>query len=236
MLKNKNCIIVGPANNLIGLGKGSFIDSFDIVIRLNDSYIISEERQKDYGNKCDILLHTCNCQMLCVMDRYRNYLNKCKLIINPTSKVHTQDYKITGNTVYQNYLKLGLNIPFYQVTGKYEKNMNYYGLNTGMCALDFLLNGTDLKSLYICGFSFHGFDNKEKYIINDKIKPYETYLFDSKEVYNCSCANEKPCKMRNDPEYSFLKTEQYQFEHFRKNIITHPTAIIDETITEIFSK
>ena len=39
MLKNKNCIIVGPANNLIGLGKGSFIDSFD-VCRLNDSYNI----------------------------------------------------------------------------------------------------------------------------------------------------------------------------------------------------
>ena len=101
-----------------------------------------------------ITAYTCNCQMLCVMDRHRKYLKKCKLIINPTSKIHRQDYKITGKSVYQNYLELGLKIPFYQVNGKYEKNMNYLKLNTGMCALDFLLNGTDLKVYIYVVFLF----------------------------------------------------------------------------------
>tara|TARA_Y100000389_G_scaffold109893_1_gene106987 strand:+ start:6567 stop:7277 length:711 start_codon:yes stop_codon:yes gene_type:complete len=234
LLKDKKVIIVGPANNLIGEKKGKFIDSFDIVCRLNDSYIISEDRIEDYGKRCDILLHTCNCEMLCIMNRYRKYLKECKLVINPTSSVHGQDYNNTKKNVYENYLDINLNIPFYQVKGKFEKNMLKSNLNTGMCALDFLLNGTELKSLHICGFSFHGIKEK-KYIRGNTVLSYETYLFDSKIVYNCNCDSTKPCKKRNDPRYANCSNEKYQLDYFKNNIMNHSKAIIDDTIKNLLS-
>lgn len=231
IFNNKTVIIVGPANNLIGLNMGEFIDSFDIVCRLNDSYIISDERQKDYGKRCDVLLHTCNCQMLCIMDRYRKYLDNCKLIINPTSKSHKQDFNNTTKNVYQNYLDINLNIPFYQVEGKFEKNMSS-GINTGLCALDFLLNGTELNNLYICGLSFHGV-KENKYIENNMVKLYDTYLFDSKIVYNCNCNISKPCKKRNDPKLTLISLEIKQLEYFKTNILIHSKAIVDKTIKNL---
>lgn len=232
LFHNKNVILVGPANNLIGKEMGEFIDSFDLVCRLNDSYIISEDKVEDYGKRCDILLNTCNCELLCIINRYRKYLKECKLVINPTSSVHGQDYNITKKNVYQNYLDINLDIPFYQVEGKFEKNAIQNSLNTGMCTLDFLLNGTELKSLYICGFSFHGIKEK-KYIIGDRVLSYETYLFDSNIVYNCNCDSTKPCKKRNDPRYAFCDNEQRQLDFFKKYIMTHPKAIIDDTITDL---
>lgn len=232
IFENKKVIIVGPANNLIGLNKGDFIDSFDIVCRLNDSYIISDERQKDYGKRCDILLNTCNCQLLCIMNRYRDYLKECKLVINPTSCVHKQDYINTKKNVYNNYLTINLNVPFYQVTGKYEQNMTNKGLNTGLCSLDFLLNGVNLNSLYICGFSFHGCKDNN-YIVNKKVMSYDTYLFDSKVVYSCNCLETSPCKKRVDNKYSWVINELKLLEFFKNNIVNHQKAIIDDTILKL---
>ena len=214
IFKDKNVIIVGPANNLIGENKGKFIDSFDIVCRLNDSYIISKERQKDYGKRCDILFNTCNCELLCIINRYQKYLKNCKVIINPTSKIHKQDYKNTKKTVYENYLDINL------------------GLNTGMCTLDFILNGLNIKSLYICGFSFHGIKEK-KYIKNDIVNSYETYLFNSKIVYNCNCNKNKPCKKRIDPRYGKLSNEYNQLNFFKNEILKNSKVKIDKTIDKL---
>ena len=54
VIKNESVAFVGNAKTLIGTGLGAEIDSFDFVIRTN-IYPIPEERQKDYGSKCDIL-------------------------------------------------------------------------------------------------------------------------------------------------------------------------------------
>lgn len=230
----KKIILVGPANNLINKKKGKFIDSFDIVCRLNDSYIISEDKIEDYGKRCDVLLNTCNCELLCIMNRYRKYLKECKLIINPTSLVHNQDFNLTKKNAYQNYLDINLDIPFYQVEGIYEKNMKNKNINTGMCALDFLLNALELESLYILGFSFHGI-KEEKYVIEDKVLSYETYLFDSKIVYNCYCDSSKPCKKRIDPRFAYFNNEQKQLDYFKDKIMKHPKAILDDTIKNLLS-
>ena len=232
IFNNKNVIIVGPANNLIGEKKGEFIDSFDVVCRLNDSYIISEDKVEDYGKRCDVLLNTCNCELLCIMNRYRKYLKNCRLVINPTSLVHRQDYNNTKKNVYNNYLDINLNIPFVQVQGKFETNMTKKKLNTGMCALDFLLNGTKLNSLYICGFSFHGIKEK-KYITGNTVLSYETYLFDSKIVYNCNCDSTKPCKKRVDRRFALIYNEQNQLKYFKNNIMNHSKVTVDDTIKKL---
>lgn len=104
IFENKKVILVGPANNLIGTNLGKFIDSHDVVCRLNDSFIIAEEKQKDYGRKCDVLINSCNTRALCVINRYIDYLKDCKLIINPSSKVHNADYKNNGKKCYISYI------------------------------------------------------------------------------------------------------------------------------------
>ena len=119
------------------------------------------------------------------------------------------------------------------VLHRYNIDMNN-GLNTGMCALDFLLNGTLIKSLYICGFSFHGCKDK-KYVSDNIVKSYETYLFDTKVVYKCNCPPTEPCKRRNDPRYAQMSSEIKQLNYFKNNIVGHPKAIIDNTIKNIIN-
>jgi hypothetical protein len=59
-IKNKKIIIVGPSKSLEGKNLGKIIDSYDIVIRLNNSYPISLNKnvQNDLGTRTDILYHT----------------------------------------------------------------------------------------------------------------------------------------------------------------------------------
>ena len=235
ILTNNRVIIVGPANNLISSNLGKFIDSYDIVCRINSSYIISNELEKDYGKRCDILFNGCNTLLLCVLNRHKKYLKNCKLVINPSSKIHNQDYILTKKSVYENYQDINLNIPFYQVENKYERNMTEKGLNTGLCSLDFLLNNElDIKELYVCGFSFYNVKKK----INEKIKinPYNTYLFDIKK-YKCNCSKDKPCKKRTDnPEGDYdvnIQTELKQKNFFMKNILSNKKVKIHDTIKNI---
>lgn len=56
-LKGKNVILVGPSPYLEGKGRGTFIDSFDVVIRFNRGWNIPESQHADYGSKTDIRWH-----------------------------------------------------------------------------------------------------------------------------------------------------------------------------------
>ena len=60
-IKNKSLIIVGPSKNLENKKMGKFIDSHDIVIRLNNSFPIlynKEVSHEDVGTRTDIIYHT----------------------------------------------------------------------------------------------------------------------------------------------------------------------------------
>jgi hypothetical protein len=57
-VNNKKVIIVGPAQYLNGKGMGKFIDSYDIIVRLNNSYPIKKESFADLGSRTDVLFHT----------------------------------------------------------------------------------------------------------------------------------------------------------------------------------
>ena len=227
---NKTVALVGPANNLIGKNKGKLIDSFDIVARLNDSYIIDEHQYADYGSRCDVLLNTCNCELLCIIKRFSNYLNGCKFIINPTSKVHGADFVNTKKNVYENFLDIDLDIPFYQVEEPFSSLMQKKNLNTGMCAISFLHSlNIDLN---IFGFSFHGLNNDKYKIDSSHVASYETYLFDYKKVYTCktNCPPSSPCRIRKDPRYATVAAESHQLNFFKESFLNKDNIVIDDTI------
>ena len=56
-VKNKTAIIVGPSASLKGSNMGEFIDSFNVVVRLNNYFKIDEKDEKDIGKRTDILYH-----------------------------------------------------------------------------------------------------------------------------------------------------------------------------------
>lgn len=55
-LHDKKIIIVGPAKYLIGKKMGTFIDNFDIVIRIKKGFPINPDLKEDLGTKTNILL------------------------------------------------------------------------------------------------------------------------------------------------------------------------------------
>lgn len=64
-LKNKSVIVVGPSPYLKGLKRGSFIDSHDIVVRLNKGWEVDKNFVEDYGEKITIRYH-------CMMEHENN--------------------------------------------------------------------------------------------------------------------------------------------------------------------
>ena len=234
--ENKVVVVVGPANNLVGTHSGEFIDSHDVVCRVNDSFIIDEERRVDYGERCDVLFNSCNVELLCIIARFEKYLKRCSLIVNPGSKVHRQDFELTNRSVEENYRRLNLSIPFYQVEGEFEALMEEQGLNTGMCALAFILS-LNVNQLNVQGFSFHGVLDK-KYVEGEKVKGYETYLFNYREVYTCKseCPPESVCRLRKDPRALDKKDELWQLEYFREQIAARSEVVLAPTVRELLLK
>lgn len=57
LIEGKRVCFVGACPNLVGTGYGEIIDSYDTVIRSNNSIALieSESFQRDYGVKCDVL-------------------------------------------------------------------------------------------------------------------------------------------------------------------------------------
>jgi len=81
-IKDKKVILVGPAGYLTDQNKGKYIDSFDIVVRVNHSILV--ENTQDYGNRTDVLYH--------ILSRRSPYKNKKNLI----TREEIQDWKNRG--------------------------------------------------------------------------------------------------------------------------------------------
>lgn len=56
-IKKKDVILVLPSKKLEGKRLGNFIDSFDVVVRVNQGYLYSDNLIEDFGVRTDILYH-----------------------------------------------------------------------------------------------------------------------------------------------------------------------------------
>ena len=220
LFENKNVCIIGPAKNLINKNEGINIDSYDIVCRINSSYIINKELIKDYGSRTDILFSTCNHTVSEAVKNNINYLKNCKVIINRTNKNHHGILacdiisKVTNNT-----------IPFYQVSDNfYEKNK---GLNTGILSILFLLS-LEIKTLYIAGFDF--------YINSNNIE--ENYIFNHEKEYknkpdNLPCVNGKKLLKGNISSTYWKDYQKKIINFFKNNLLNNKKVILHSSIKDI---
>ena len=135
LFENKNVCLIGPAKNLIGTNEGENIDKYDLICRVNSSYIIEDKLKKDYGSKVDVLFSASNFTVSEAIKNNLKYLKNCKVIINPNDK------NIKGSLACDIINKATKNsIPFYQVDNEfYERNS---GNNTGISSI--LLDSSSL--------------------------------------------------------------------------------------------
>lgn len=177
-LKDKNVILVGPSETISLEQLGNFIDSFDVVVRLNRAVSHLEGNENIFGSRTDILY-------ACLSTGYSSALHPRtnKLEVDPllwkqkkvgiVSSVYPSFEQFYASSIQHNVnfvINSGL------VTFRHMPDENYKKvktkinchLNSGMVALCDLLD-TELKSLYICGLDFH----RTKYF-----NQYDTFSWD----------------------------------------------------------
>jgi hypothetical protein len=156
LLKNKRVAIVGAANSAYQTGKGSYLDGFDYVIRINKAphLVHANTWAEDIGTRTDILFHSFfeNEQSgggkldMAIYDK-----QGIKFIINPIAAY--AGYRVTFN-FYKKYL---VSRKTYSLDKKWfqelETKLDGFRPTIGFCALSAVLRA-DFSELYITGFTF----------------------------------------------------------------------------------
>ena len=234
LVKGKTIAIIGPAPNLVGTGKGEFIDSHDLVFRLGDSPVGFKDRYDrsiDYGKRTDVLVHSFNEHDRPVLDQDRKWLQSLKYILSPMV------WSVDGENV-QKFLN-GLNVPWHHVPDRFVKP-GLYDLynslpNTGFIGILTMLN-YDIKSMYISGMTFY-----------NMAKDYKVYREHGEKTSNSVHKSESPYYFEewfNEPKYQnegFVWGKHHipanDIKHFREilKVEKHRERIIlDDYLTENF--
>jgi hypothetical protein len=139
-LDSKKVVFVGPATTLIDHRLGEWIDSFDVVVRMNGSYIIPETYQQDFGSKCNIL-YTNGAFAKRTAHLPINQINGIQFICAKSKRRFYQWNKLLPNRVRQ----FSKHVPI---------NFEIRGLFTGMQAINELIQ-YNIKYLYVVGIDFY---------------------------------------------------------------------------------
>tara|TARA_Y200000002_G_scaffold271729_1_gene226234 strand:- start:14189 stop:14911 length:723 start_codon:yes stop_codon:yes gene_type:complete len=161
-LKDKKVILVGPSESLLKNKNKEFIESFDVIVRVNRGIEPTDKYEEYIGERTDILYNcmlehpdnggiidadyfSCKKVKFVVyhpeVDFYGKALNKDPSHLKPTTI-----QKLKNNNIYLNKI----NFEFYNKISSQVKCRP----NTGYIAIFDLLN-YDVKELYITGFTFY---------------------------------------------------------------------------------
>ena len=156
LLLNKRVVIVGPAPSIINSTQGEYIDSFDIVVRINKAIPIPEYLKKDIGSRTDILYNCLNSKSDNGGEIELEIIKKLKYICCPYPPIYP--FKKDIDTFMEQFIKRDKEnkINFRHVDTKFYlktvREMNTRP-NSGIAAILDLLQFS-LKELYITGFTF----------------------------------------------------------------------------------
>jgi hypothetical protein len=163
LIKNKKVIIVGPSATIQDCNLGKFIESFDIVIRLNKSLPIPPRLNTHIGSRTDILYNSLN------QTDYpgENNINPVFLVRNnvkflrcPYPPITPFKYDIQA---FQN--KNRNSIPFGHIDQEYYRKMRYSLQTrpyTGTSAIADLLH-SGVGELYVMGIDFYTYSYSSYY-------------------------------------------------------------------------
>ena len=163
MIQNKRVIIVGPSVTIQDCHLGKFIDSFDVVIRLNKSLPVPPHMHEHIGSRTDILYNSLN------TTDYpgENNINpiflkhqKIRYLRSPYPPITPFKYDI------RSFQRKNRNIvPFGHIDQDYYKKLRYSLQTrpyTGTCAVADILH-CNAKELYVMGIDFYTYGYAKYY-------------------------------------------------------------------------
>ncbi len=157
-LKNKRVVVVGPAPSVDGSGQHDLIESYDVIVRVNEALPIPPGHEEDVGTRTDVLYHCMveeggrdfaalvdgwNLEFLCSAFPNRRWYVKNNLDI--LKRNIECAYRI-------------LPISVWRVLVRQLRSTS----NTGTTAMLDLLNH-DIDELYITGFTFYQGGYSQRY-------------------------------------------------------------------------
>jgi len=155
-LRGKRIIIVGPAGYLQGQGKGSWIDSFDVVIRIN--HAIPVKYPKDYGKRTDVLYHILSHRSEDGIHKKLVERSEIETWVKHGLKWLVSRHESLSRRVRQMETVIDGLIPWITIHRIFYRKManaiSRKNPNTGLVAIMHLLS-MPIKSLQVVGFDFY---------------------------------------------------------------------------------
>lgn len=219
-LKDKKVIIVGPAESLLERGDGQFIDSFDVVVRVNRGIEPTLKNYDKLGTRTDILYN-------CMLEKEDN-----GGIIN-LDLLKSKQVKFVSYHPQVSFEGKALSIKPYHIDNNKLNNMNtflkthminheFYNSissqvncrpNTGFIAIfDLLFH--EVKELYITGYTFY---------MDGFMKGYKDHL-DSNFI--TKCYNSRRHNQKN--LFNFLKKTSKEDKRIKTDTILTRILTLDE--------
>ncbi len=154
-VQGKTIALVGPAESILGTGRGHIIDKFDVVVRLNKSIPLPKDLSRDIGTRTDVLYNSLNTSDFPGENKLSPTLHKkygIKFVCSsyPCMSVFRED-------ILHYVRKYKFELPFKVMDErKFRKFEQYLGTRpyTGTCAIMELLS-FPIKYLYITGLDFY---------------------------------------------------------------------------------
>jgi hypothetical protein len=170
---DKSIALVGPAQSIIGTCKGSIIDNFDLIVRLNKSIPLPTNIYEDIGSRTDIVYNSLNTQDFPGENNLNPKLYK-KYGVKFVCSSYPFNHNIFHNDILNYVYKYKFELPLKVMNDmKFKKFENLLGTRpyTGTCAIMDLLS-YPIKYLYITGLDFYHtkYYNEYRRISKDGLK------------------------------------------------------------------
>jgi len=160
LVKNKKVALVGPSPHILGKKQGSFIDSFDIVIRVNE-FGIPSSLYEDYGSKTNIIfvaLHENSNSIFKEMIK-KNDLSTLKFVLCISHEYNLQpnSERERSLSVFKYYKDLNLDIKFVHLGNEqfFERCKKFDSFPSTGSSVIYELVKSEVKELYVTGMSFY---------------------------------------------------------------------------------
>ena len=122
LVKDKRVIIVGNSVEMMKYEYGDFIDSFDIVCRINE-VLFAKKLRKDYGSRTDICFWNMGTPHLkdfsFMVNESKEEFENVKLIVCPRHSLHVTPYHLQNfspeKNVFKNFESLNLDKEFFHI-------------------------------------------------------------------------------------------------------------------------
>jgi len=220
LIKDKRVIIVGPSDYLVGQGRGEYIDSHDVVCRVND--VIPKNHELDFGSRTDIMFHSLSTRYLANLEKKLaeniDITKAIKLVYCTSVKA---DHSRTGNVI-DNFNQINK----YSLPVSFIGNTNYYWAeaeigcepNSGQAAI-LIMRQYNIKTLTVVGFSFYAQFSKDGYAAC-------YYDFDA-------YAPAEKFPITSSPIIGHQQTPQ--IEHFKKTVLEDERILIDQYLKDLLN-